>query len=554
MWRLSKLFLLKLSFTTFLVNIVLPATFILNDRVLGFEKTGSNQLSFLTLSLLFNLIIIPSYSLILVSQNLNWLIMMPISRLKLVLFSYVLRVWSFSLGLFSLIATQFLMEKFYYSNLSNVQAKNLIHWSQSVLEFRWMADIDWSYSSFALVFSIICIFLSGFVLNFDMDSRNYRFTATPLLFLLKGKIRAIIGLSLLVLFFGFISLSRANIFIILSLSLPFFMMISCNVFVLGRKAVNFVKVVALLIIFVHVSFIFLAREELKSDKITLKRTINNFEYLEIYTPSPDLIAGKILNKMLEQKKIDTYFIKAYFEELDSQILYELVNYPLQTEELDNLTKFVPQAKLDPFFFDPILSLSNKNSADSSLRTLSFFNIGGLSTDHIHEVLSLLSRRFPSSIYYFYQVMSKRKFQPNEILSFINNEDKAIVKFGLILLRYYPEVKVTATDLMDLIQKDPLLIEDTYKTVIVRTGEYIDINRLIPTLPSMDLNRIGDCPTNPRALFNLAGDKGSYLLYTICLRSYLDGVVQPPLEQMEVIENPFFGNHLDMAKSILRINK
>lgn len=554
MWRLSKLFLLKLSFTTFLVNIVLPTTFILNDRVLGFEKTGSNQLSFLTLSLLFNLVIIPSYSLILVSQNLNWLIMMPISRLKLVLFSYVLRVWSFSLGLFSLMTTQYLMEKFYYSNLSNVQTKNLIDWSQSVLEFRWVADIDWSYSSFALTFSLVCIFLSGFVLNFDMDSRHYRFTATPLLFLLKGKVRAIIGLSLLVLFFGFISLSRANIFIILSLSLPFFMMISCNVFVLGRKAINFVKIIALLIVTVHISFIFLAREELKSDKITLKRTINNFEYLEIYTPSPDDIAEKILSKMLEQKKIDSQFIKAYFEQLDPQILYELINYPLPADELENLVKFIPQEKLDPFFFDPMLSLSNKNSADSSLKTLSFFNIGGLSTNHIHEILGLLTRRFPSSIYYFYQVMSKRKFQPNEVLDFIRNEDKAIVKFGLILLRYYPEVRVTAADLMDLIQKDPLLIEDTYKTVIVRTGEYIDINRLIPTLPSMDLNRTGDCPANPRALFNLAGDKGSYLLYTICLRSYLDGIVQPNLEQMEVIENPFFGNHLDMAKSILRITK
>lgn len=549
MWKLSHLFIIKLSLISFLINIVLPITFIINDRIFGFEKTGSNQISFLTLSLTFNLVIVPAYSMILVSQNLNWLVMMPLSRVRLVLFSSLMRLWSFVLGVILLIGTQVLMEKFYYSNLSHYETSALKQGFAKLLALDWFVDIDWSYSTYALLFSLICVFLSGFVMNFDLESRNYKFTLSPFLFLLKSRARAIIGLVVLIVFFGFMSLSRANLFIMFSLSLPFFMYLTSNVFVLERKMLSWVKACVAFILVVHGCFIFLAREELKSDEITLERSISNFEYLEIYTANPTRLAHGILNKMIEQQSIDTYFIKSYFEELDPHLLATLISFPLLEQDLERLLKFLPRTQLDPFFFDPLPGLLTKHSSDSALQYLEFYSLRSLSTEQILTVIAHVSRAYPTTIELFYKRLSQRSFLEADLRQLLFHEDKYVVKFGLTLYRYYPHLSLEVDDLKKVMDEQPLLLEEVYKTIIVRAGEFIELSRLPLILDSLNLNPRETCPSSPRGLFQQAGDKGSYRVFTLCVRGFFQGVIQPELEQIEAIENPFYGNHLEMARSL-----
>lgn len=551
MGRLLSLFMLKITLTSLLINIVLPVTFIINDRVFGFEKTGSNQISFLTLSIAFNLIIVPAYSLILVSQNLNWLIMMPISRIRLVLASSLLRLWSFGIGLGLLVATQVLMEKLYYENLGHYETSTLKQLWQNAMGLSWVDEIDWSYSTYALMFSLLCLFLSGFVMNFDLESKHYRFTFKPFLFLLKGKFKAIVGLALLILFFGFMSLSRANLFIIFSMILPFFMYLTANVFVLERGVFRFIKIIAAGIMLVHVVFILLAREELKHPEVSLERSIRNYEYLEIYTANPKTMAQKILNKMLEVKVIDTNFIRNYFDELDTDLLARLLQFHLDVEDLERFYKFVPRTRLDPFFYDPGEALESKTSVEASLKLLEFYSIKSLSLEQTIQLLTDLSKKFPSSLDRFFHVLSKRHFDQQEILTLLQHEDKYVVKLAVVLLRYYPQYELQLQTLRDIMEEYPLLIEEVYKTIIVRTGEFIDVSRIPLLLSSHDLNRQESCPDTASELFRLVGDKGSYRTYTLCVRTYLNGQIQPVLEQMEVIENPFYGNHLSMVRALFR---
>jgi hypothetical protein len=551
MWRLSTLFLSKITLATILINIVLPITFIINDRVFGFEKTGSSQFSFMTLSMTFNLLIIPAYSLILVSQNLNWLIMMPISRIRLVLFSTLLRIYAFFVGLGLLIIVQILMEKFYYLNLGHFETSTMKALVANVFNLDWPSTLDWSYSSYALAFSLLCFFLSGFVLNFDLETKTYRFTLSPFLFLLKGKIKAIVGLIALVLFFGFMSLSRANIFIVLSLSLPFFMYLTANVFVLEKYFINGIKVIIGGIIFIHMILIFAAREELKLNDVSLERSINNFEYLEIYTANPKRLAQGILQKMLHKKKIDTAFIKSYFDELDHETLYELLKFPLTTIDIERLGKYVTLEKLDPFFFDPIEVIQSKTSLETTLQSLNLFALRNLTQEQVLELLGIFARKFPSSLDRFYAGMSFKKFSNDEISEFLDHDDKYIVKFGLILLRYYSQYPLQLSMVQSILKDHPLLIEEVFKTIVVRNGELLDVNRMPLMISSLDFNSKENCPTQSSELFRVVGDKGSFRLYTLCIRQYFKGVIQPSLEHIEVIENPFYGNHLDMVRSLLR---
>lgn len=551
MWRLSTLFISKITLATLLINVVLPITFILNDRVFGIEKTGSSQFSFMTLSLILNLLIIPAYSLILVSQNLNWLIMMPISRIRLVFFSSLLRIYAFFIGLGLMIIVQILMEKFYYLNFGAFETSTLKALIINLFDLKIPTTLEWSYSAYALSFSLICVFLSGFVMNFDLESKSYRFTLAPFLFLLKGKLKAIIGLIALVLFFGFMSLSRANIFIVFSLSLPFFMYLTANVFVLEKQFMNGIKVIVGAIVVIHMLFIYLAREELKRSDVSLERSINNFEYLEIYTANPNRLAQGILQKMLNNKKIDTAFIKRYFEELDQETLYTLLNYPLSNLDIERMQKYVAQNKLDPFFFDPIEVIQTKTSLETTLHSLDFFALRNLTQSQVLELLTIFARKFPSSIDRFYAGLSQKKFLDEEIDQFLVHEDKYIVKFGLILLRYYDQYPLELDTIKMILKEHPLMIEEVFKTIVVRNGELLDVNRMPLILSSLDFNRKENCPAQSSELFRVVGDKGSFRLYTLCIRQYFKGVIQPQLEHIEVIENPFYGNHLESVRALLR---
>jgi hypothetical protein len=551
MWRLSTLFVSKITLATLLINFVLPITFILNDRVFGFEKTGSSQFSFMTLSLTFNLLIIPAYSLILVSQNLNWLIMMPISRIRLVLFSSLLRIYAFFAGLGLMIFVQLLMEKFYYNNFGVFEASTMKAFIANLFNMISPTTLDWSYSAYALAFSLVCVFLSGFVMNFDLETKSYRFTLSPFLFLLKGKLKAILGLIVLVLFFGLMSLSRANIFIVFSLSLPFFMYLTANVFVLEKQFINGIKIIIGCIVFIHMLFIYLAREELKSSDVSLERSINNFEYLEIYTANPNRLAQGILQKMLNNKKVDTAFIKKYFEELDPQTLYQLLNFPLNLSDVERLQKYVVDEKLDPFFFDPIEIIQTKTSLETTLYSLDFFSLRNLTQEQVLELLSVFGRKFPSSIDRFYASLSLKKFSIEEINQFLFNDDKYIVEFGLILLRYYSQYLLELETVEMILKEHPFMIEEVFKTIVVRNGELLDVNRMPLILSSLDFNRQENCPQQSSELFRVVGDKGSFRLYTLCIRQYFKGVIQPQLEHIEVIENPFYGNHLNTVQSLMR---
>jgi hypothetical protein len=549
MWRLSHLFVIKLTLISFLVNVVLPLTFIINDRIFGFEKTGSSQISFVTLSLTFNLLIVPAYSMILVSQNLNWLVMMPVSRLRLVTFSALMRLWTLGLGILLFLITQVIMEKLYYSNLSFYETSMLKASFSSFLSRDWVVDLDWTYSTYALIISLICVILSGFVMNFDFEGRSFRFTISPLLSLVKSKFRAVVGLVIVVLFFGFISLSRANLFIMFSLALPFFLYLTANVFVLEKRVFSWIKACVVLIIAVHSGLIFFAREELKRGDTSLERSISNFEYLEIYTAGPARMAHGILNRMLLERKLDTGFIKSYFDELSPELLFKILEYPLAPTDLERLSKFSSRDRLDPYFFDPVTGLETKVSSESALVYLGFFSLTSLTFDQVTSIVSHVSRAYPASNEQFFQLLSQRKFTDEEIKGLLDNNDKYIIKFGLLLLRYYPDTPIAVAELRPIIDDHPLLLEDVYKTIIVRAGEFVEFARLMQILNSLNLNPNESCPARPSELFRLAGDKGSYRIYTLCLRRFFEGVIQPSLEQMEVIENPFYAHHLEQARSL-----